>query len=133
MRVLFIAICLFVYTQNYSQTSSRISTVDFVQVVNNNKKEAFFYYNNNWKVLREMAVNRGFISSFEFMETAYSEEAPFHFILITTYLNKEQFDLREAHFQELIKERGELKLLNDLQPGDFRKNLYHKEEVRHLN
>ena len=31
---------------------------------------------------------------------------PFHLIFKTTYANKEQYDLREDHFGELIKEKG---------------------------
>lgn len=31
----------------------KISTVDFVQVLNDNKEEAIFYYENNWLGLRK--------------------------------------------------------------------------------
>jgi len=116
---------------SYAQESERISTVDFVQIVDGNREEAMFYYHNNWKVLRLVAMERKYITSFEIMETPYSEEAPFHLMLITTYKDKAQYEKREKHFQELIKEKGKLNLLNDKKPAEFRKNLFHKENVIH--
>ncbi len=129
-----IFIVLFMISVEFSvaQTDERISTVDFVQIVANNKEEALFYYEYNWKVLRAMAIKKNYIASYEIMETPYSEQAPFHFMLITTYENKVQYEQREQHFQELIKAKGELLLLNDKKPSEFRKNLFHKENVTHL-
>ncbi|AXG67940.1 hypothetical protein KORDIASMS9_00122 [Kordia sp. SMS9] len=122
----------FLFTQSvFSQKSERISTVDFVQIVNENKAEAMFYYEYNWKVLRNMAMQKKYIHSFEIMETSYSAAAPFHLMLITTYNNKEQYEQREKHFQELIKLNGKLNLLNDKKPAEFRKNLFYKENVTH--
>ncbi|MEM6380879.1 MAG: hypothetical protein AAF705_22090, partial [Bacteroidota bacterium] len=63
--------------------------------------------------------------------TPFNEDQPFEFILITTYANNEQYELREDHFQELIKEKGALDLMNEKQPGDFRKTLFNREMVRH--
>lgn len=114
-----------------AQQEKRISTVDFVQIVEGNREEAMFYYEYNWKVLRVMALKKNYIASFEIMETSYSEEAPFHLMLITTYANTEQYEQREKHFQELIKQQGKLQLLNEKKPAEFRKNLFHKENVIH--
>lgn len=122
--------CVFVQSV-FSQQSTRISTVDFVQILNENREEAMFYYEYNWKILRVMAMKKKYIHSFEIMETSYSEAAPFHFMLITTYATKEQYEQREKHFQELIKQKGELQLLNNKKPAEFRKNLFHKENVKH--
>ena len=36
---------------------------------------------------------------------------------MTTYANKEQFEKREEHFQELIKEKGGLELMNEKKPA----------------
>lgn len=85
-----------------AQPSERISTMDFVQILNDNVAEVAFYYQNNWKVLRKMAVEKGYIASYEIIETEAASEAPFHLILITTYSNKAQYKQREAHFQGLI-------------------------------
>ena len=58
---------------------------------------------------------------------------PFQIMLITTYPNQVQFDKREDYFQELIKEKGPLKLLNEKKPADFRKTFFSTEMVRHWN
>lgn len=133
MRIKLLFIVLTINSICYGQVDDKISTMDFVQIVNDNKKEAVFYYQNNWKVLREMALKKGFIDSFQMLETPASEAEPFHFILITTYANSEQYQLREERFDELIKEKGNLDLINEKKPNEFRKNLFNKEMVRHLN
>lgn len=127
-------IVLFMFLNSFiilSQKSENISTVDFVQILNNNEAEAIFYFENNWKILRKMAIEKGYIKSFEFLVTSFSKNAPFNFIFITTYKNKEQFLKREQNFQELIKIKGNLKLLNNKKPNDFRKTIFSKEEVFH--
>ncbi|WP_425390462.1 hypothetical protein [Ekhidna sp.] len=113
-------------------SAQKISTMDFVQVQNNNHDEAIFYYENNWLKLREMAVERGYIDSFEILQTKSSAEAPFHLILKTTYPNRAAFDKAEERFQELIKEKGPLQLLNEKSPGEFRKILFSKMDAIHL-
>ena len=133
MKRLIILICLFVgfiFSGN-AQDNTKISTMDFVQILNENREEAVYYFQKNWKVLREMAVKRGYIHSFDVLETPFSEDAPFELILITTYKNEEQYEAREEHFRELIDEKGELDLMNDKKPGEFRKTLFNKENVTH--
>ena len=131
MRSLILLIFLGIATLCYSQQNDKISTIDFVQILNENKAEATFYYQHNWKVLREMALEKDYIDSYQLLETPYSEEAPFHLMLITTYDSQEQYDLREDHFGELIKEKGELQLMNEKKPGEFRKTLFGKDLVKH--
>ncbi len=80
-----------------------------------------------------MALKKGYIESFQILETPYSEEAPFHIILITTFKNKEEYDNREKGYNELIKEKGALELMNDKKPDEFRKVLFKKRIVKHLN
>ncbi|MEM9077618.1 MAG: hypothetical protein AAGC43_11280 [Bacteroidota bacterium] len=131
MKNLSISLCLFVsviFCGN-AQESKKISTMDFVQIVDGNRDETVYYFQNNWKILREMAIERGYIHSFEVLETPYSDEAPFELILITTYKDDAQYELREEHFRELIEEKGELKLLNNKKPNQFRKTLFNKERV----
>ncbi len=116
-----------------AQESDRFSSMDFVLVLNDHKAETRYYYENNWKALREEALELGFIHSYQLLETSASEDAPFDFILITTYANSTQYDNREANFQKLIKAAGGLKLLNTLQPKDFRKTIFGKDFVKHLD
>jgi len=114
-----------------AQHDNRISTIDFVQILNDNKAETMHYYQNNWKVLRMMAIEKGYIHSFQLLEVPYEPSEPFHLMLITTYADESQYKLREDHFTELIKERGDLSLMNDKKPADFRKTLFSREMVRH--
>ncbi len=115
-----------------AQSVRKVSTIDFVAILNNNRAEATYYYENNWKVLRDMAVERGYIDSYLLLETPYSPEAPFHLMLVTTYKNQKQYKNREENFSGLIEEIGELKLLNQKDPKEFRNTLYTKEEVKIL-
>lgn len=132
MKKFILIISILFYAQLHAQKNTKISTIDFVQVLNNNTKEVVYYYNNNWKVLRKMAIKKKYINSYQLLATTPTKDAPFSFILITTYKDKQQFDAREKHFEELIKAKGKLKLLNEKKPGEFRKTIfgkdvYHKE------
>ncbi len=131
MRIAFLLIVLSINSLSYAQEDERISTMDFVQILNDNREEALFYYQNNWKILRESAMQKGYIQSYQLLEAPADDDASFQLILMTTYPDKGQYDLREDHFRELIKEQGELKLMNDKKPGEFRKTLFSKEMVKH--
>ena len=78
-----------------------------------------------------MATAKGYIESYQLLELSPEDGLPFQLMLITTYPNQEQYDLREDHFQELIKEKGPLNLLNDKQPAKFRKSFFTAETVKH--
>lgn len=127
MKKLIVLVFMIFCAIAFGQKNEKISTIDFVKIVNNNKKEVVFYYQNNWEVLRKMAVKKGYIDSYQFLETKPTKEAPFSFMLITTYKDKAQFDKREPRFQELIKAKGKLKLLNNKKPGEFRKVMFGKD------
>lgn len=109
-----------------AQENPKISTMDFVQVLNDNKAEALFYYENNWKALRERALEKGFIHSYQLLETPRSESEPFELLLITTYINQQEYERAEERFEVLIAEKGTLRLKNAKKPGDFRKVLFSK-------
>ena len=118
--------CSFCLT-TFCQKNTKISTIDFIQILKNNKKEVEFYYQSNWEVLRKMAMKKNYIDSYQLLETKPTKDAPFSFMLITTYKDKAQFDQREPHFQELIKAKGKLKLLNNKKPAEFRKTIFGKD------
>lgn len=133
MKSVFSLILLGITLFSFAQQDDRISTVDFIQVLNGNKTEALFYYRNNWEELRKAGIDKGYINSYQLLETSVTEEEPFQFMLITTYANQAQYAQREEHFQELIKAQNGLKLMNDKQASDFRKTLFRKEITRHWN
>ena len=132
MRLIIALTFLMLSTVSYGQ-DQRITTIDFVQILDDQRDEAVYYYQNNWKVLRETAIKKEFIHSYQLLETPFTEEGPFHLMLITTYRDQDQYDLREDHFGELIKARGGLSLMNDKEPAEFRKVLFNKDMVEHLH
>lgn len=133
IKTILLGFMLMVSSISIGQHDNSISSISFVQILNDHKAEAVFYFQNNWKVLREMAINKNYIQSFQLLKTPFTEDAPFHIMLITTYADKAQYDLREDHFTELIEEKGPLKLMNDKKPNEFRKTLFSKKMVRNLN
>ena len=115
----------------HSQENPQISTMEFVEILNDNEAETLYYFNNNWKVLREKALAQADISGFNLMKNKKSKEAPFDFILMTTYPNEEKYINREIIFQALISESGGLKLLNEKKPSEFRKSVFGISNVKH--
>lgn len=132
MRKLLVLVCTFLFMAPQLLAQKKISSLDFVQIVDGNKAEALYYYQNNWKQLREKAIEKGYIHSYQFLEVEATEGAPFHIILISNYGNEEQFAKREEHFSELIEARGDLRLMNEKKPGEFRKIYIGKEKAINL-
>ncbi len=102
-----------------------IVTMSLVKILEGRKEEALFYFENNWKELRKKAVERGYIASFNLLVNEAADELGYDLVLSTTYANKEQYDLRESHFETLIEEHqdGGILLKNEWQPADFRKTI----------
>lgn len=139
MRIIYIFLfCLLFQTLSAQKITSqeklekRISTMDFVEVLNGNLEETLFYYDKNWKTLRKRAIEKNYILSYELLQTPLTENSSVQVILITTYKNKEQYESREENFRKLIESSGGLKLLNDKKPNEFRKVVFNKEQVKHL-
>lgn len=126
MRTVLLFVLLSTISIGYGQGNSKISTIDFVQVLNDNKEEALFYYQNNWKVLRDKALEKNYIHSYQLLETPISPNEPFQLMLITTYMNHQEYNRGEERFDELIAEKGPLRLMNHKKPGEFRKVLFNK-------
>ena len=131
-KVLILCLSFSVYLSSLGQNQSKTSSIDFVAVVNNNHAETLYYYQNNWKVLREAALKKNYIDSYNLLEIEPTDATPYNFILITTYANQEQYNNREAHFEELINNAGGLKLLNDKKPEDFRTFIHGQDSVKNL-
>jgi hypothetical protein len=116
-----------------SQPRGTVSTMDFVAVLNDNHDEALYYYQNNWALIRERAMNHGYIESFQLLQTPFDQEAPFHLVLITSYPSLEHYENREANFQRVMGKLQGPDFLNDKRPADFRQVVFSKEAVRHLS
>ena len=133
MRKLLLLICLFLFIVPQIFAQNKISSLEFVQILDGNKAEALYYYQNNWKVLREMAIEKDYIHSYQLLEVEATEDAPFHIILITNYSNEEEYEKREEHFTELIEAKGELRLMNEKKPGEFRRRYFGKDKAINLH
>jgi len=110
----------------YASAQSSILTMDFVKVKNGKHQEALYFYENNWKVYRDIALQKGYIQSYRLVTTPADSLADFDMILITEYADSTHLNASEERFQQIIKEvrPNGPKLLNTLQPNDFRQNLF---------
>lgn len=106
--------------------SEVVTVVSIIKVKNEKRAEASFYYENNWKVLRKQALAKGIIHSYEFVEAKANEKADFDFVTITRFEDQAQFEKAEENFGKLIEMRGDMKLLNDLKPEEFREVVFVK-------
>ena len=103
--------------------------MEFVKVKNDKHREATYFYENNWKVFRDIALENGFIQSYQLLTISADSIADFDFLLITAYSDSLQLQQAEDRFQKIIKEvrpNGPI-LLSGLKPNAFRQNLYSKE------
>lgn len=132
MKTLLITLIMGLGFSAFAQDDPRISTMDFVQILDGNRAETIYYYTHNWKVLRDQAMEKGYIHSFQLLEVPRNESEPFDIILITTYADQGQYEKREENFGELIEARGGRRLMNDKQPADFRKIIFNREDVHHI-
>ncbi len=119
------------FFHGYGQSSDKISTMDFVQILGDQRAETIYYYENNWKALRDEALDQGFIHSYQLLEVPKGEDLAFDIILITTYADQAQYDGREENFRVLIDAKGGRKLLNEKQPGQFRNIIFNREDIRY--
>jgi hypothetical protein len=130
MKKALFALLIIVSYCTSAQADERITTLQFVQVVDDRWDEALYYYKSNWKELREKAVDQNIITSYEFIRTERTEDYPIDIILITTYKDENQFQKREENFGKIMEGR-ELNLLNEFEPGEFRKTIFVKEKSTH--
>jgi len=133
MKYIILIVITLCITNIEAQENEHISVIEFIEVLNNNKAETLYYYKNNWQELRVKALEKNYIESYELLETEPTDKTAYQFILITTYVNKAQYNKSEMRFQELINNSGGLKLLNNKKPSDFRKIIFANDNVIHLN
>ncbi len=125
MRSLFILLFLAATIKAGSQT---VLVMDFVKVKNGNYAETLFFYENNWKLYRDIALQKGFITSYRLEKTTVDSTAPFDLVLITEYRDSTMYHKSEENFSDILataRPKGPL-LLNDLKPADFRQNVFVK-------
>jgi hypothetical protein len=129
MKNIFVVALLFFALVTSGQSSTSITTMDFVKITPGKAPEALFFYENNWLKHREMALEKGFIKAFRILETLADSIANFDLILITEYADSTQYHMREARFQQIMQvtRPDGPRLLNEVKPGAFRQNVFVKE------
>jgi hypothetical protein len=128
MNRFILIVLLFVVTIARSQTQRTISVIDFVKIKSGKQLEAMFFYENNWKMYREIALEKGYINTYQLLATVPDTTRGFDLMLITEYADSVQLKLSEARFQQIIKStrpNGPV-LLNNVKPNDFRLNVFLK-------
>jgi len=101
--------------------SNAIRIMDFVKIKPEKEAEALFFYENNWKIYREKALEKGYISNYELIRVKADEAVNFDLILMTEFPDAASLEKVEANFQPLMKElrpNGPV-YLNDLRQKDF--------------
>jgi hypothetical protein len=126
MKRLLLTILTIAPALSFGQIDKSISIMDFVQIKNGKRAETIFFYENNWKIYRDIAIERRLIKSYKLLATTKDSTTNFDLILITEYRDSLQFKASEDNFQKIIKETRPTgpKLLNDLKPNDFRQNVF---------
>ncbi|MEP1448892.1 MAG: PQQ-dependent sugar dehydrogenase [Paraglaciecola sp.] len=115
--------CLVVALPAESQT---INLIEGIKIKNGHRDEALFYYNNNWRALRKEASELGYVQSFELMESNLETPSEFDILLITKYATQSDQEQAEARFEQIMAHSGAVKLLNTIQPNEFRKSVFVK-------
>lgn len=127
MRVIiFFCISFFVSNFMMSQIKNSMAKIDFVKIKNNNQNEAIYFYENNWKKFREAAISKSYIKSYELLTDESFSNSNFDIILITEYVDENQFSRYEENFESIttsLHPNGP-QFLNRKKPSEFRENVY---------
>lgn len=98
--------------------------IEHVKILDGKTKEALAYYENNWKMLRDVAIERGYIASYQLIQVNNSDD--YDLILMTTFEDADQLAAAEDNFKEIIGEYlpDGPKLMNNITPEAFRQTLH---------
>ena len=125
MKFLNTLLLVAVVAAGHSQT---VSVMDFVKVEEGRQAEAMYFYEQNWKMYRQLALKKGYITDYRIEKTQGDSAAPFNLILITEYKDSISHAKSEENFSDILKTtrpNGPL-LLNELKPADFRQPVFVK-------
>jgi ketosteroid isomerase-like protein len=111
------------------QNSTSIWMVDFAKTKGGHRTELLYYLEQNWKLYRDSALARGYISGYRLLETTPDSLGDFDFIMLMEFPDSAAFQQVEANFQPLMKvlrPSGPV-LLNSLKAADFRELKFNKQ------
>jgi uncharacterized protein YfbU (UPF0304 family) len=89
-----------------SAPENSIFTVDFAKVKEGEYENYLEFLRQNWVRARIVAKQKNYIKSFQLLVLPKDEVNDWHFILITEYGTKRQFDEMEKNFAEIFKKQG---------------------------
>lgn len=97
------------------------TTLDIIECRPGYERECLYFYENNWKLFREEALDRNFISGYQILRTAPDSISAVTLLLLTEYPDSTTFAETEDNFQPLM---GELRpdgpdLLNSVSRSEF--------------
>ncbi|MCC6280516.1 MAG: nuclear transport factor 2 family protein [Saprospiraceae bacterium] len=104
------------------QNSNSFWLADFTKTKAGHRAELLYYLEQNWKLYRDSALARGYISGYRLLETTPDSLGDFDFILLMEFPDSTAFHHVEANFQPLMKKlrpSGPV-LLNSIKAADFR-------------
>lgn len=119
---------LFLFFLSKAGHTQTVLVMDFVKVKNGRYAETLFYYEKNWKLYRDIALQKGFIQSYRLEKTTADSAGAFDLILITEYPDSNTYHKSEENFRDILataRPNGPL-LLNEWKPADFRQNVFVK-------
>lgn len=124
MRLLTTIFLLFVQiaSMQAQQSHPSIWMVDFTKIKGGHRTELLYYLEQNWKLYRDSALARGYISGYRLLETTPDSIGDFDFILLMEFPDSAAFHQVEANFQPLMKKlrpSGPV-LMNSIKAADFR-------------
>lgn len=95
-----------------------VFTVDFVKAKDGEYENYLEFLKLNWAEARVIAKKKKYIKSFQLLILPKTETSDWHFILITEYGTKKQYDEMEKNFGGIFKQRG-VKLVNGKSSRDM--------------
>lgn len=105
-----------------------ILVMEFVKVKDSKWAEALYFYENNWKLYRNIAISKNYISAYRIEKVLTDSNRLFDIVLITEYPSKALYEKSEENFSDILKTsrpNGPV-LLNDIPPAGFRESVWVK-------
>lgn len=95
-----------------------VFTVDFAEAKEGEYENYLKFLRLNWVAARIIAKKKKYIKSYQLLVLPKEEKGDWHFVLITEYGTKKQYDNMEKNFGEIFKQRG-VKLVNGKSSRDM--------------
>ncbi len=124
---------IFLFTQiTFIQAQHNPTSVwiaDFTKTKAGHRAELLYYLEQNWKLYRDSALAKGYISGYRLLETTPDSLGDFDFILLTEFPDSAALHHVEANFQPMMKAlrpSGPV-LLNQIKAAEFRELKFNKD------